>query len=226
LWRKYKMKKSLASLVVLLLISATVSAVVICDPDKDPAPFRGGQNTTLQTWTFETGANPALPDPGSVNPYGGAIIDVTGGPSSGARWLSQDVLNHQGVWVVGRGDMVATVKNNPVTNEYKDIWLQITYSAQEGNAPTILVSFPDATGAMQVQPLNEIGLPVQLDPYYYHAVYSARIRPNPAYEVISIRPRDCQVYIDCITVETQCIPEPMTMGLLGLGSLLLRRRIA
>jgi hypothetical protein len=52
------------------------------------------------------------------------------------------------------------------------------------------------------------------------------IRPNPNFEQIFIRPRDCQVFVDCITIETQCIPEPMTMGLLGLGSLLLRRRIA
>jgi hypothetical protein len=220
------MKKSLASLVVLLLISASASAVVLCD--SNPAPFRGGENTTLQTWTFSTDANPAAPDV-DRNPYGQARIDVVGGFAAGNRWLSQDV-DHQGVWVVGRQNgnsaMVVTIPNRPQPNLSKDIWLQITYSAQSGAAPGIVVSYQDASGAMQVQAINAIGAPVQLDPYYWQAVYSATLPWNPPVEVISITPRDCQVYVDCLTIETQCIPEPMTMGLLGLGSLLLRRRIA
>ena len=38
--------------------------------------------------------------------------------------------------------------------------------------------------------------PVQVDDYYYHAVYKARLPWNPSFEVISITPRDCQVYVD------------------------------
>jgi len=218
------MKKSLVSLVVLLLISASVSAVVICDPDQDPAPFRGGVNTTLQSWLFSTNANPAAPDV-MVNNYGGAQVDLKGSFLNNTIWLDED-NGHQGVWVVDRSiesDMVATVKNYPKQNPYKQIWLQITYSAQNGAAPMIYV-LPDgninAYAPMTLVSKNAV------DNYYYHAVYSLTIRPNPNFEQIFIRPRDCQVYVDCLTIETQCIPEPMTMGLLGLGSLLLRRRIA
>jgi hypothetical protein len=218
------MKKSLVSLVVLLLISASVSAVVICDPDQDPAPFRGGVNTTLQSWLFSTNANPAAPDTVS-NPYGMPQVDLKGSFLNNTIWLEED-NGHQGVWVVDRSiesDMVATVKNSPVQNPYKQIWLQITYSAQNGEAPAIYV-VPNgdisAYAPMTLVSKNAV------DNNYYHAVYSLTIRPNPNFEQIFIRPRDCQVYVDCLTIETQCIPEPMTMGLLGLGSLLLRRRIA
>ena len=221
------MKKSLASLVVLLLVSASASAVVL-NSDLDQAPFHGGVNTTSQTWLFTTGVNPTAPDEMS-NPYGGAMIDVVGGVAAGNRWLNED-SGHQGIWIVGRQNgssgMIATVKNRPEANLYKDIWLQITYSSQAGAAPQILVSYPDAVGAMFEQPLNAIGSPAQVDDYYWTAVYTARLPWNPSFEVISIVPRDCQVFVDKIVIETQCIPEPMTMGLLGLGGLLLRRRIA
>jgi hypothetical protein len=216
------MKKSLASLVVLLLISASASAVVLCD--SDPAPFRGGVNTTLQTWGFDTNANPAFPNV-VENPYGMPQVDLVGGFAANTVWLDQD-NGHQGVWVVDRSiysDMVATVDNNPVRNAYKEIWLQITYSAQNGEAPMIYV-VPDGN-LNAYAPMNLVSK-TAVDNNYFHAVYSLTIRPNPNFEQIFIRPRDCQVYVDCITIETQCIPEPMTMGLLGLGSLLLRRRIA
>lgn len=219
------MKKSLASLVVLLLISASAGAIVF---DIDPAPFRGEENTTLQAWVFATNVNPTAPDE-MTNPYGNASLNVAGGAAAGNRWFPED-SGHQGIWVVGRQNgssgMIATVPNRPEQNLYKDIWLQITYSSQNGDAPSILVSYPNAEGEMFEQPLNATANPVQLDDYYWHAVYTARLPWNPTFEVISITPRDCQVYVDEIAIETQCIPEPMTMGLLGLGSLLLRRRIA
>jgi hypothetical protein len=216
------MKKSVVSLVVLLLISASASAVVLCD--SDPAPFRGGVNTTLQTWGFDTNANPAFPNV-VENPYGMPQVDLVGGFAANTVWLDQD-NGHQGVWIVDRSiysDMVATVKNFPKQNPYKQIWLQITYAAQNGEAPMIYV-LPDGSNA-QPQPMQLVKKEA-VDNYYVHAVYSLTIRPNPNFEQIYIRPRDCQVFVDCITIETQCVPEPMTMGLLGLGSLLLRRRIA
>ncbi|NLH17993.1 MAG: hypothetical protein GX455_15565 [Phycisphaerae bacterium] len=219
------MKKSVVSLVVLLLISTTVSAVPLCD--QYAAPFRGQEGTTLQSWLFSTRANPALPDI-DENPYGDPFIDLMGDIWSGTGWKDMD-YGHQGVWVIGHpGDdpmMVATVQNTKVQNPYKDIWVQLVYSANDGFAPDIWI-LPDGQPQTGKTNAMDVVKTEQLDAMYYLAVYSIRLDYNPTWEQILIRPRECQVYIDCITIETQCIPEPMTMGLLGLGSLLLRRRIA
>jgi hypothetical protein len=222
------MKKSLASLVVLLLISASASAVVLCDPN--PAPFRGGPNTTLQTWTFSTQTvpgpgNPIFPDVWE-NPYGMPEVTLVGDFIDNTIWLPED-NGHQGVWIVDqsiRSNMIARIENDKTQRPDKNIWVQITYSSQGGAAPMLYVIPNGVTSAYQ--PLALVGTPNALGDGYFTAAYSLTIHPNPAWEQIYIRPRDCQVFVDCITIETQCIPEPMTMGLLGLGSLLLRRRIA
>ena len=220
------MKKSAVSLVVLLLISASAFAVV-CE-DRNPAPFRDGANTTFQTWTFDTNANPAAPTD-VANPYGNPWIDVAD-YSQGSYWVAND-MGHQGVWAVGKGrngdlgDMVINIQNDPTLREEKKIWIQIVYSSLGGKEPMIGIKATDPQAPYAVIDLLPQYTQV-LDNYYSYAVYSGTIRPNPKFESIFIRPRDCQVFVDCISVETQCIPEPMTMALLGLGSLLLRRRIA
>jgi hypothetical protein len=66
----------------------------------------------------------------------------------------------------------------------------------------------------------------KLDDMYSYGLYHIILQPNPKFEVIRIRPRDCQVFVDSILVETQCIPEPLTMVLLGMGGLFLRKRFA
>ena len=63
----------LATLVVAGILGQ--ASAVICNPDSDPAPFRGGENTTLQSWLFSTDANPSSPDE-MINNYGGARIDL------------------------------------------------------------------------------------------------------------------------------------------------------
>ena len=46
----------------------------------------------------------------------------------------------------------------------------------------------------------------------------------PVEETIFTIPHLCQLYVDEIVVDTLCVPEPMTLILLGLGSLVLLRR--
>jgi hypothetical protein len=219
---------------VTLVVAGVLGQVsaVICDPDQDPAPFRGGPNTTLQSWLFSTEANPDFPDVKN-NPYGDPRIDLEiSDPQGPAFYFPQDG-DHQGVWLVNRSymEMIVTVPNNPAKNASKDIWLQITYRSDEMGAIPGIIVFPDG-GDTNIVPSYAMDMVKTnpLDPAnlagYYHAVYKVSLPYNPVFEKIIIRPRDCLLFVDCITIETQCIPEPMTLVLLGLGGLMLRKRIA
>jgi hypothetical protein len=157
------------------------------------------------------------------NPYGMPWVDVIGDFSQGTVWDAMDE-GHQGVWTINRmspSEMQINIWNNPVQNEVKKVWLQITYSAHEGDSPAIYF-LPE--GVMDDYKEMKVVMKEQVDDYYWNAVYSLEYSPNVSFEQIVIRPRECVVYIDCVTIDTQCIPEPMTMVLLGLGSLVLRRR--
>ena len=201
-------------------ILGQASAVVL---DLNPAPFRGEANTTLQAWDFLTQADPAAPDAGWKNPFGNPSAELVGGFLNNTVWLEND-YGHQGVWIIDRSlksDILIGVPNSPRQNPYKDIWIQLVYSSQGDSAPILYVQ-PDAQGYDMISLVSS----AKVDSMYSYALYHFIIKPNPAFEVIRIRPRDCQVYVDSICIETQCIPEPVTMVLLGLGGLLLRKRVA
>jgi hypothetical protein len=215
------MKKGmwLATLVVAGILGQATAVVL----DLNPAPFRGGENTTVQAWDFLTKADPSAPEAGWNNPNGAPSADLVGDFSNNTVWLEND-YGHQGVWIVDRAlqsDMLIGVPNYPQQNPYKEIWIQLVYSSQGGLAPILYVQ-PDAQGYEMISLVSS----TKIDSMYSYALYHFIIKPNPAFEVIRIRPRDCQVYVDSICIETQCIPEPVTMVLLGLGGLLLRKRVA
>lgn len=214
------MKKIIFTLTILLMMGTMVSAVVLCDAN--PPDWRGGANTTYQSWSFSTQDNPAFPDDGWYNPYGKPSTELIGDFGANTVWLNED-NGHQGVWIVDRtaSDMVLNVSNFPEQNPYKELWLQIVYSAQNDEVPMIYV-LPEG-GATYIPMVFQSK--TQIDTLYFSAWYKLTIEPNPTFEKIYIRPRDCQVFVDCITLDTQCIPEPMTLVMLGLGGLLLRKRI-
>jgi hypothetical protein len=211
----------LATLVVAGILGQA-SAVVL---DLNPAPFRGGENTTLQAWDFLTNADPSAPDAGWKNPYGTPYADLIGDFSTNTVYLPKD-YGHDGVWIVDRAqqsDMLFGIYNSPNDNPYKKIRIQLVYSSQDGLAPMLYVQADN-------QPYEVINMvssaKIAGDAMYSYAFYDIIIKPNPKFEVIRIRPRDCQVFVDSILIETQCIPEPVTMVLLGLGGLMLRKRVA
>ena len=105
------------------------------------------------------------------------------------------------------------IPNNPVENPQKKIWFQMTYyaSGTTGSEPELL-SLPSNVSVNLISK-------IQLDEhYYYHAIWEITIEPNPDEEWIWVRPRDCTVYVDEVVIDTICIPEPASLGLLFVTS--------
>ncbi|MBN1124276.1 MAG: hypothetical protein JXA82_04650 [Sedimentisphaerales bacterium] len=229
------MKSTIFSMALAVMIAGSALAVVTVEDDLNPAPFRGEAGTTYQAWSFSTDANPAYADE-AINEYGTPVVEMIGNfQETNTVWLDTD-LGQQGVWIVDRGsltgfegtsDMRIYIPNVPVENPLKEIWVQLVYYAQEGGTPNVYV-IPEGNFDISPVPHMELVEKVEDGEYYYHATFSIQLTEedggNPDWEYIYIRPRDCQVYIDSVIVETQCIPEPLSLTLLGLGGLFLRRR--
>jgi hypothetical protein len=178
------------------------------DPELEPY-------TTFQQWEFDTNANPAVPYI-DENPFGDPLAMITG-DFPNTRWIADD-YGHLGVWTVPRNDwLILDLPNYPQSREQKFIWLQITYSAFEGQNPD-LITVPDMSGTF------ELVEKTQLDDYYWHATFSITIEPNPDFEQLYIGPRWTVLYVDEVVVDTLCIPEPSTAALIIAGPLLLALR--
>ena len=191
------------------VVSVNCSAVLL---DLNIPDWRGDSGTTYQEWDFLNDANPAEAD-FYVNDYGVPSVSV-GGLNS--YWVSED-YEHEGVWAVFNDAMTVTIPNADAENPYKEILLQIVY--WENYAP--LISTSPAAGSITL--IDE----QTLTSSYSYVAYSIIIEPNPDTEVITISPYECGVYIDSLIIDTICVPEPMTIGFLGLGGALLamkRRR--
>ena len=204
--------KSLAAFAICAVFAAC--AVPTLADDLNPAPWRTdppGQGTTaLQGWEFDTdNPNPAADL--LHNPFGDPTLAV------GGIWFP-DYAGRQGLWRVTADDsIVITIPNNPIEDEYKHIWLQVTFFEENGFDP-MLFTEPAYSGAIETAGSVDLGAG------WWHRTYSLKIFPNPQSETLRLFAPGCVMNFDEIVIDTICIPEPAGILLLAVAGVLLRRR--
>lgn len=194
------------SIVVSCLILICVASVAMAMPA-----------TTLQTWNFSTSVNPALPECCS-NAYGdpNATLYTTGNPASFMWWDS--AYGRLGVWAGEPLGITLTIPNRIEPDEYKEIWLEMDFmSTLEWIQVT--PSYETSGEAGLIEEISRDISPV--DDYWSKLIIGWRIEPNPVSETICMSLTGTGGFVDSITVETACVPEPATLTLLGLGAMVL-----
>jgi hypothetical protein len=216
--------------------SATICAVYVCmlltagmalaAIDINPPPWWQETNTTWQVWEFSSSdAGPIEPD------WDGYLLGTHLTITPASDWLAQDLPCEYipeiglgagfGVWQLSGGSINAFVENFQQPNPQKRIWIQITWRPQEsGDCPVIYLQ--DSLGG-QLGPVTNPLSVIQIGSDWIHSTYEIVLNYNPPDEIIRIAG---SINVDDLVIDTWCssIPEPATITLLAIGSLILSRR--
>lgn len=168
--------------------------------------------TTHQVWNFDQDDPMPLPE---VIELGDGIAEgrlkVTPGPQG--SWID-------GAWELS-GEIDIILDNDDTPRDYKDIDIWVTWKPGTLNEPFMFTQpgvLVSAFGTTKSQ--TDIYHDTNAASGWTVSHYDITIWPNPTEEWIAIKGN---ILVDRVEIKTECIPEPATMGLLGLGSLALLR---
>jgi len=172
-------------------------------------------NTTSALWTFSDSSLNPVPDDFS-NPYGSPQLEVVS-----CYWM--DIIDgHTGVFPLS-GQIDVYLPNSRVTDSdtYKNILLTLTWK------PNVVDTILPEAPLVAVDPYVEMESSrsdEDLGNGWIQTTFIITIWPNPVEEWFTIKG---DIMVDELSINTECIPEPTTLGLFGLGALaLLRKRKA
>lgn len=178
---------------------------------------RGSEGSTWQEWTFDENDNPAAPER-RFNQNGNPVAVMTGTNGSVPFGWYASTLGGTGVWAGDTLNVVLNIPNQPQQNPYKIVWFEAIYRA------TTIVQ----------DPLLSVAPGFQWERFYYNnggtanawrtMIAGFKVWPNPTQEAVSISLWGTGGFVTAMSVDTLCVPEPVTLLLLGLGGLVLRRK--
>ncbi len=195
---------------------AFVALIVLmaCSTDAlSSPPWNPGPTTTHESWSFPVwNYGPVLPDAGWDNDFGTPQLVV----STASQW-SSSVGQHNGVWTLS-GEMDFIVPNYRVAQPEKDIWVEVTWKGAG------LSYLPDKPLLGIECDYDRVVIERQETPLtdgWTTTLFKLNVYPNPSTEWIVLKG---DILVDSVTIDTICIPEPATLGLLIGGAFMAIRR--
>ena len=205
------MRRDLVEKLVLGLVLTVLAAPALADDIVHPW-WRDEARTTYERWEFGENVNPV-----DADEYVGEFSTPQVSLPNGKYW--PEMLGRNGVWAL-TGQIFAEIENYPEPLDEKWIWVQLTWAPEDpGNRPIVEAWVETDTGTTEQ---GVIVSEIALEEPWIHTTFQIVLTPNPVFETVHI---DNSVYVDQLVIDTICIPEPVTLWLLGLGGLgMIRRR--
>ncbi|MFP4191852.1 MAG: PEP-CTERM sorting domain-containing protein [Candidatus Hydrogenedentota bacterium] len=208
-----------AAIVAAMMLAMTAGADLIGPGDlpdwQSSAQVRLG-------WAFEAPTNPVEGDRLAEEPWD--------------RWIGADPPAWDYGFIIGPENTIGRwsiqVLNRPDPNEYKRIWLSFVYDHPDGipaprSATSVTGDEIDGGRVLDGYPVSEWfasnGEPasVAANAAYERLTFEMRIWPNPSYEefeiVLTQHSEQDGPFLHEVYIMTECVPEPATMTVLGMG---------
>ncbi len=234
----------------LLVIGLCVCAGSVSADYNNPPGWENDAYFTHQSWSFTDPGNPSAPDDaGAGNPYGPASLTF-----SNAEWVDDlgmmynpstfDPLGQrQGGWAIN-GPQAGTewfnidIPNYHDESKYKELWFELTFRVSSQALATEIIDRVDlqvyadgiVDGDHQFTALAPDGGVIGVDALgqiWLRFEGQFTFDPQPLSELMILTGSLLDgegVLLDQVDIDTRCIPEPMSICLLGVGVLGVIRR--